>query len=173
MKIPRLLALVPAVALLGAVVLPPAAIGSPGSGFVAPVLVTANLNHPVKVNSDGVKLQTKRRTDVRVQQFIFEAGGYTGWHHHPGLVIIAVKAGSLTFWDSKCRAKTYGPGLPNGSVLTESGDEPGQVTSANGGSSYVTYVAPSADPPVFRIEDDPPRCAAQRRLDHELPSAAP
>jgi hypothetical protein len=40
-------------------------------------------------------------------------------------------------------------------VLTEGGDEPGQVTSPNGGSSYVTYVAYSVDPPVFRIEDDP------------------
>ena len=155
----RVLMFAPAVVLLGAAVLPGAALASPGSGFTAPILVTANLDHKVKINSDGVKLQTKRPTDVRVQRFIFEAGGYTGWHHHPGVVIIAVETGSLTFWDSKCRARTYGPGLPNGSVLTESGDEAGQVTSANGGTSYVTYIAPSADPPVFRIEDNPPRCA--------------
>jgi|tagenome__1003787_1003787.scaffolds.fasta_scaffold20956455_1 hypothetical protein len=162
MKTRRILTLVPAVAaLLGAAVLPPAALGSPGSGFTAPVLVTADLDHKVKINSDGVKLQTKTATDVRVQRFTFEAGGYTGWHHHPGLVIIAVESGSLTFWDSQCNARTYGPGLPNGSVLTESGDEAGQVTSANGATSYVTYIAPSADPPVFRIEDNPPRCATQ------------
>jgi hypothetical protein len=48
--------------------------------------------------------------------------------------------------------------------LTESGDKPGEVTSANGGTSYVTYIAPSADPPVFRIEDNPPPCAARRGL---------
>ena len=57
------------------------------------LLVTANLDHKLKINSDGVKLQTKKPTDVRVQQFVFEAGGYTGWHHHPGLVIIAVESG--------------------------------------------------------------------------------
>jgi hypothetical protein len=164
MKLRRVLMLTPTVVLLGAAIAPPAALGSPGSAFTAPVLVTADLDHQVKINSDGVKLQAKRPTDVRVQRFIFEAGGYTGWHHHPGLVIIAVESGSLTFWDSKCRVKTYGPGLPNGSVLTESGDEAGQVTSANGGTSYVTYMAPSADPPVFRIEDDPPRCATQGPL---------
>lgn len=164
MKLRRVLTPIPAVVLLGAAVLPPAALGSPPAGVTAPVLVTANLDHRVKISGDGVRLQTRRPTDVRVQRFVFEAGGYTGWHHHPGLVIIAVESGSLTFWDSKCRAKTYGPGLPNGSVLTESGDRAGQVTSANGGTSYVTYIAPSADPPVFRIEDDPPRCATRRGL---------
>jgi hypothetical protein len=171
MKMRRLLMLTPAVALLGAAVLPPAALGSPGGGFTAPVLVTANLDHKIKINSDRVKLQTPRRTDVRVQQFVFEAGGYTGWHHHPGLVIIAVASGSLTFWDSKCHARTYGPDLPNGAVLTESGDEPGQVTSENGGMSYVTYIAPNADPPVFRIEDNPPPCAAQLGLTRSTTTA--
>ena len=127
-------------------------------------MAAAHRPHPHQRRGGEVKLQTRRPTDVRVQRFIFEAGGYTGWHHHPGLVIIAVETGALTFWDSNCHAKTYGPGLPNGSVLTESGDEAGQVTSASGGTSYVTYMAPSADPPVFRIEDDPPRCATQRRL---------
>jgi hypothetical protein len=163
MKIRRVLMPIPAVAVLGTAVLPPAALGSPGSGFTAPILVTANFDHKVKINSDGVKLQTKSPTDVRVQQFVFEAGGYTGWHHHPGVVIIAVESGSLTFWDARCNAKTYGPGLANGSVLTESGDDAGQVTSENGATSYVTYIAPRADPPVFRIEDNPPRCATQRR----------
>lgn len=97
MKLSRMLMLTSAVVLVGAALLPPAAIGSPGAGFVAPVLVTANLDHKIKVNSNGVKLQTKKPTDVRVQRFVFEAGGYTGWHHHPGVVIIAVETGALTF----------------------------------------------------------------------------
>jgi hypothetical protein len=156
----RLLAVGVVVAgLAGAAVLAPAAFGSPGSGFTVTTLVTADLDHTVQVNSDGVKLQTKEPTDVRVQRFDFQAGSFTGWHHHPGVVIIAIESGSLTFWDSECNATTYGPGLATGAVLTESGDEPGQVTSANGATSYVTYIAPSADPPVFRIEDNPPPCA--------------
>jgi hypothetical protein len=171
MKLRRVLMLAPAVVLLGAAILPPAALGSPGGGVTAPILVTANLNHKVKINSDGVKLKTKTPTDVRVQRFVFEAGGYSGWHHHPGLVIIAVESGSLTFWDAKCHATTYGPGLPNGAVLTESGDEPGQATSAHGATTYVTYIAPSANPPVFRIEDNPPPCAAQRGLSGGSPTA--
>ena len=41
----------------------------------------------------------------------------------------------------------------------EAGDDPMQASSTTGATNYVTFVAPSADPPVFRIEDDPPPCA--------------
>jgi hypothetical protein len=104
--------------LLGAALLRPAALASPGSGFTAPVLVTANLDHKVKINSDGVKVQTNERTDVRVQRFIFEAGGYTGWHHHPGVVIIAVETGSFCI-DRKRRRGGTGHQRQRGNVLRD------------------------------------------------------
>ncbi len=136
----------------------PAAFGSPPSGFTPTTLVKADLDRTVHLNSDRVKFQTKDPTDVLVQKIVTDAGGSSGWHHHPGMVIVAVKSGALTVWDSNCNKETYGPGLPNGSVFVESGDEPGLVTSAAGARSYATFVAPSADPPVFRIEDDLPPC---------------
>ena len=136
------------------------ALGSPPSGFVGETpLVTADLANPVHRNSDRVKFQTKDPTDVRVQKFVISAGGYSGWHHHPGIVIVAVASGAVTFTRSDCSSKTYGPGLPNGAVFVEGGDDPGQASSAGGATLYATFVAPSADPPVFRIEDDPPPCA--------------
>ena len=121
--------------------------------FGGPVLVTANFDEKVHLNSDRIKFQTKGPTDVRVQQFTVAAGGYSGWHHHPGIVIVAVESGSVTVMHADCSTKTYGPGLPNGAVFVEGGDEPGQVSSATGATLYATYVAPSADPPVFRIND--------------------
>ncbi|MBA2530827.1 MAG: hypothetical protein H0V23_01810 [Nocardioidaceae bacterium] len=47
-------------------------------------------------------------------------------------------------------------------MVTESGDEPGQVTSWKGATTYPTFVTSSADPPVFRIEDDPPSSVIAR-----------
>ncbi len=135
------------------------AFGSPPSGFTATPLVIANFDDTVHLNSDRIKFQTKDPTDVTVQKIVIDPGGSSGWHHHPGIVIIAVQSGSVTFWDSDCNKSTYGPGLPNGAVLTEAGDERGQVTSAEGATTYATLIAPSANPPVFRIEDDPPPCA--------------
>ena len=140
-------------------VLGPAALGSPPSGFTPANLVKADLNETVHLNSDRVKFQTKDPTDVLVQKIVVDAGGSSGWHHHPGMVIVAIQSGTLTVWDSECNKKTYGPGLPNGSVFVESGSEPGLVTSTGGATSYATFVAPSADPAVFRIEDAPQPCA--------------
>ena len=134
------------------------ALGSPGSAVTAETLVTANFDQTDHVNSDRVKFQTKDATDVRVQRLVFGPNSYSGWHRHPGLVLVTVESGSLTLWQSDCSSTTYGPGLPDGAVFVEGGDEPAQATSTTGAVSYVVLVAPSADPSVFRIEDDPISC---------------
>jgi hypothetical protein len=134
------------------------ALGSAGVGFVPTNLATGNLNNDVKWNSDRVKFQTKDPTDVRVQRIVIAPGGVSGWHHHPGIVIATVASGQVTFTKSDCSSTTYGPGLPAGSVFVEGGDDPGQASSAAGAIVYATFVAPHADPPVFRIEDSPQSC---------------
>ena len=137
------------------------ALGSPGSGNVITPLVTANLNETVQLNSDRIKFQTKGPTDVRIRTITFAPGGHSGWHHDPGFALVTVKSGEVTEVDSQCNSTTYGPDSPNGAVFVEYGDDPGDVrnTSSTPATIYSTVVAPDADPPVFRIEDDPPPCA--------------
>jgi hypothetical protein len=136
------------------------ALGSPPFGIVATNEVPkADLNERARVNSDGVKFKTKAPTDVRIQKVTFEPGGRTGWHHHPGVVLVAVQSGEVTVLDSDCNGKTYGPGLPNGSAFTESGDEPLEVRNASNSASatvFATLVVPDGAP--FRIEDDAVPC---------------
>jgi hypothetical protein len=123
--------------------------------FTTTPLATGNLVNDVTLNSDRVKFQTKDPTDVRVARIEIAPGGYSGWHHHPGIVIVTVASGAVTFTHSDCSSKTYGPGQPDGAVFVEGGDEPGQAS--NRGTipaiNYVTFVAPHANPPVFRIDD--------------------
>jgi hypothetical protein len=127
--------------------------------FTTTPLVTGNLANTVKLNSDGIKLQTKVPTDVRVARIDMGPGSYSGWHHHPGIVIVTVLSGAVTFTNSDCSSETYGPGLPNGAVFIESGDDPRQASSIAGATTYTTFIAPHADPPVFRIDDhDFPGC---------------
>lgn len=154
----RVLTAIATVAMIGGV--SGVALGSPGLGTISTTLVTANFDQTAHGNSDEVKFQTKDPTDVRIQRLVFAAGAYSGWHHHPGIILVSVELGAVTLWDSNCNSETYGPGLPNGAVFVEGGDDPVQATSTDGATAYVTYVAPSADPPVFRIEDDPPPCAS-------------
>jgi len=115
------------------------------------IFVDADLDDTVQWNSDRVKFQTKDPTDVRVQKIVVGAGGYSGWHHHPGIVIVAVQSGDLTFTHADCSSETYGPGQAAGDVFVEGGDEPGQASSVNGATLYVTFVAP--DGAGFRIND--------------------
>jgi hypothetical protein len=132
------------------------ALASSPSGFTATNLVTANFNNRVHLNSDRVKFQTKDPTYVRVQRIEIAAGGNSGWHHHPGIVIGTVASGAVTFTKSDCSSTTYGPGLPAGAVFVEGGDDPGQASSAAGATLYATFVAPNngaVSATTFRIED--------------------
>lgn len=136
----------------------------PPSGFTATPLVIANLDRTVDLNSDGIKFQTKDPTDVLAQEIVIDARGSSGWHHHPGIVIVAVQSGRVTVWDEDCHKTRYGIGLRNGSVVTESGDEPGQVTSWKGATTYTTFVAPSADPTSSGSRTTRPRARDRARV---------
>ena len=122
-----------------------------------PPFVTADFNETVQVNSDRVKLQTKGPTVVQDKRLNVSPGGYSGWHHHPGLVIVTVAEGTITYTTSDCEAKTYGPGLPNGATFVESGDKAAQASSTTGATVYATYIAPAGA--GFRIDDhEAPGC---------------
>lgn len=159
MKLNRMHMAAVAVGVVAIGTMAPQALASPSSGLTVTTLVTARLNHAVRVETDRIKFRTKAATNIRVQNFVFAPGAVSGWHHHPGMVLIAVQSGSVTVWNSECHSKTYGPGLPDGSAFVEGGDDAGQVTSTGGASTFVTYVVPAADVPIFRVEDAPPPCA--------------
>ena len=128
---------------------------SPGVGVTAQVFVTATLVDDTAINHDRIKVQTKDPVTVRVQKLTFAPNSNSGWHHHPGAVVVAVQAGSVTLTDSQCNSKTYGPGMPDGSVFVEGDDDANLARSAEGATAYVTILAPGT---VFRIEDPAQSC---------------
>lgn len=130
------------------------AFGSLGTGFAPTNFATSSIPGKIRVKSDGIKFFTRGPTDIRVQKIDIAPGGVSGWHHHPGIVIVSVAAGEVDFQNSDCSVTAYGPGLPAGSAFVESGDDPGQASSVLGATIYATYVAPQAVPQVFRIEDE-------------------
>lgn len=138
-----------------------AALASPPGRITSTNLVAkADFDTPVNLSADRIRLRTKERTDVRMQKLVFEPGGRTGWHHHPGIVLVAVESGHVTFFDSHCNATTYGPGSPKGAVFTEVGDGPREVRNLAGEKAtvYATLIAPDADMDIFRAEDTAQEC---------------
>ena len=58
-------------------------------------------------------IHARNAQDTVVQQVVIGPGGHTGWHSHPGPVVVLVKAGALTFYDSEdaaCTPRTYTAG---------------------------------------------------------------
>lgn len=126
-------------------------------GITPQTLANSRFNDDALVNHDRIKFQTKDPTDVRMQKLTFAAASRSGWHHHPGLLVVAVQSGTVTLSDRTCASKTYGPGLPNGAVFIEGDDDTVQATSAAGAVAYVTIVVPRGAP--SRVEDQVPFCA--------------
>src|ERR1700737_5573045 len=73
------------------------ALANPGSFVTTTILGhRATLSHSVKVNQSRIKFQTKVATDVQVQTLTFLLHGTSGWHFHPGVVIVVVEPGHVT-----------------------------------------------------------------------------
>jgi len=73
------------------------------AGALVAVAVAAVTSRQVFAEGNGVSYRFERVTT--------DASGFdSGWHIHPGLVIVQIEAGSVQFTQGGCTAKTFGPG---------------------------------------------------------------
>jgi quercetin dioxygenase-like cupin family protein len=133
-------------------------LATPAMGFIAAtVFARGALTTPVHAFSDHIVLFALHRTDHVVQQIVWGAGSSSGWHRHPGVVLVTVQSGTLVFYDSECRVKTY----TAGQTFWESGQRAGLVrneTSADA-TVHATYLVPAGAP--LRIDLPNPGCQAE------------
>lgn len=125
------------------------------SGFSATRLARGTISGPVQFNIGEVKLQTKADVDVVTATVTITPGGSSGWHTHPGIVLVTVKLGSVTLYHGSCSPTVHGPG----SVFIETA-EGGPGLARNEGSTdavlYVTYLVPTGA--AVRIDQENPGC---------------
>jgi quercetin dioxygenase-like cupin family protein len=76
---------------------PPTA-GFTSTPIVGPTVVD-EFDSMAQADDWKARLKTKGLSDVYVTHFAIVPGGNGGWHSHPGPSIIAVKAGTATFYD--------------------------------------------------------------------------
>lgn len=114
-------AALPVVSVLVVAALAPVARATPPSGVLSsPVMARAafvdrvDVKFTVKASHDGAEVvRVNGAQDTVVQQIVFGPGGQTGWHSHPGPVVVLVKSGELTFYaedDPTCTGRTYSAG---------------------------------------------------------------
>lgn len=105
-----------------------------------------------------VEVKAHRELDVAVQQIVFQPGGQSGWHSHPGPVFIQVVSGTMTFYESEdpsCApiVRTAGQGyLDVGDHAHIARNETGVVAT-----NVVTYLAPPGSG-LRRDEPKPEQC---------------
>jgi quercetin dioxygenase-like cupin family protein len=124
------------------------------SGFTSTPIGRGNLGTfhiQSKANGYDVELKSHDNTDVAVANIGIAAGGSSGWHAHPGPVLVVVKSGTITRYGGDnpgCAADVYGPGT----TFTEQG---GQVHNAtNQGAEAVVAVATFLAPPGAALRID-------------------
>lgn len=77
-----------------------------GVGFTSTLIARGNLgtfHSPSRANGFDVELNSPDNTDIAVANIGIAAGGSSGWHYHPGPVLVVVKSGTVTFYSSDDR----------------------------------------------------------------------
>jgi len=131
-----------------------AALATPSTmNFVGKPLVRAGFGQ-LHAQHDGVSVdRTQGKADVAVVKVTIGPGGSSGWHHHPGVVLVSVKSGAVTRYDHQCHKSVY----KAGEGWVESSDH-SHVARNNGKGDavlFVTFVVPSSTPAEGLTVDDP------------------
>jgi hypothetical protein len=144
------------------------------SGFVSAAVARGNAGAFHIRSTDGfdVEIKAQDNTDIAVSNVVVAPGGTSGWHSHPGPVLVIVKTGTITFYRAgkhggqngddengdngknagTCSRTVY----PAGSAFVEV-PAPGHVMLAkNEGSTETTVTATYFAPPGAALRIDQP-----------------
>ena len=133
------------------------ALATPGLVSSAPVHARGTLPESLIVNSkSGIHLKTKGSADVVTQQLVFPGGGHTGWHSHPGPVLVTVKRGAIRLIysdDSTCEGTVY----EAGDSFVDRGDEVVHIarnfSATDEVELWATYLVPADPGSAFRLDE--------------------
>jgi quercetin dioxygenase-like cupin family protein len=128
----------------------------PGSGFTSVLIGRGQTDQSFKIHQ-------RKGNDVVTAQNTLAPGGFSGWHSHPGTVVLVVQSGEFTLFSErvkggKCTVHTYSAGQV---YLEQPGDEENAVNHGtvpavlavtffnvpHGGSNRIERTDPGNCPP--------------------------
>jgi quercetin dioxygenase-like cupin family protein len=133
------------------------ALATGATGFHSSVLAHGTLHGSTQTNMGFVKFQTKGDIDIVTATVNLEAHATSGWHSHPGVVLVTVISGTVTFYDAQC----VGIAHVAGTSFVESGGDIGLARNESDAPAqvYVTYLVPAGTMNSgLRIEQAQPGC---------------
>jgi quercetin dioxygenase-like cupin family protein len=129
---------------------------TPPAGVTTEILGSGTTLGGFKIHVDGIKVESKNAASVTVAHLTFAPGGTTGWHVHPGPVLVTVISGSVTKFSADCTAQTY----TAGQAFVENGPTDENMVR-NDGSVQAETIVTFLTPPGAPIREDappPPGC---------------
>ena len=76
----------------------------------------------------------------RFERVSSDAAGFdSGWHIHPGLVLVQIEAGSVQFTQGSCTARTFGPG----DLIAEVPWKPARFVAAGATTWSTSFIVPT------------------------------
>ena len=151
---------------LGVCVYTGVAHATPASGFVGTTVATGRFPefeinlHTIPADIWQSRQKTKGNSDLYVQQNVWQPGGTTGWHSHPGHSLIIVTAGTLTNYESTdpgCTPHVYTAGQ---GFVDEGGDHVHNIRNEG-----------SVEARAYAVQLIP--ATASRRIDAATPNNCP
>jgi len=93
-------------------------------------------------------------TNVQTQDFDYYPGGHSGWHSHPGVLVLTVVSGTIEWYDANCNKTVYNAG----DTFTEN-TATHYLRNAGTGDLHgmATYLLAKGQP--RRIDQPAPSCA--------------
>jgi quercetin dioxygenase-like cupin family protein len=92
---------------------------TPIVGLTSPFLAVGTQNADLEASGKGtatsgapfrVHVHTEGPSTSSIQDASIEAGGHNGWHSHPGMVVVVLLSGSITWYDENCNPTNYKAG---------------------------------------------------------------
>ena len=108
----------------------------------------------------SVALENTGQSEIFFQDLVVGPGGRTGWHTHPGFLLITVKDGNVDWYDQDCSKRRFSAGQS----FTES-EHPHNVLNPGSENArlLIVYIVKKGDP--RRIESPQPTCGAKLGLE--------
>jgi quercetin dioxygenase-like cupin family protein len=132
------------------------AVATPPSGQSVTLLGRGTFGNGLDAQNNHVEVERDRgSSDFVTLHLVYEPGGSSGWHHHPGVGLVTVVSGALTFYTPDCVGRTY----TAGQSFVEVGNNPGLVRNEGSivAEDYVTFIIPTKTLPTgLRIDDPQP-----------------
>ena len=108
-----------------------------------------------------VELNAKGGLEVVVRSFAYDPGAFTGWHKHPGPVLIQVVEGTVTFFEADDPCTPIEVSAGHGYVDAGNGHIGRNRTHAPAKDVTIYFAPAGTQVPQLRIDmDEPPGAAA-------------